>query len=246
VRLRILLCRCAIAVVGLACLLAEPHVVRAQAEEIPPEPAAQHGVATPTPPSKPPSQATAKPQSSSQETPVPGLQSKILIMPYFGFSVPVGDGWAGFNPSPRFGALLGWQATDRLSVGGECDVDYARPDLSRGVGQASGTDFWDGFLSPPRYYIDLTASPLVSFRAGQVRLGPKIGWFTSRGHDDIEGGRVPAAGSGVLLGFNFGLLVPYRSISVGGLFTGSFRFFTSTNEPSGAHQTMGLLAAVLL
>ena len=50
----------------------------------------------------------------------------------------------------------------------------------------------------------------------------------------------------VLLGFNFGLLVPYRSISVGGLFTGSFRFFTSTNEPFGAHHTMGLLAAVLL
>jgi len=57
---------------------------------------------------------------------------------------------------------------------------------------------------------------------------------------------LPATGSGLLLGFNAGLFLPYRSVSVGGLLTGSFRVFTSSNEPAGAHHTMGLLAAVLL
>jgi hypothetical protein len=47
-------------------------------------------------------------------------------------------------------------------------------------------------------------------------------------------------------GFNAGLFLPYRSVSVGGLLTGSFRAFTSTHEPFGAHHTMGLLAALLL
>jgi hypothetical protein len=160
--------------------------------------------------------------------------------------LPVGDGWAGLNPSPRFGVLLGWKATDRLSLAGEFDVDYVRPDLSRGQGQASNTDFWDGFFSPPRYYIDLAVSPLISWRAGQLRLGPKIGWFTSQGYDDIDGVHVPATASGLLFGFNLGLFVPYGRVSVGGLLTGSFRFFTSASEPSSAQHTMGLLAAVLL
>ena len=165
-------------------------------------------------------------------------------MPYLGFTLPVGDGWAGFNASPRFGALLGWHATDRLSLNGECDVDYVRSYL-RGPPPFEDTprgSFWDGFLNPPRHYIDLTLSPLVSLRAGQVRLGPKIGWFTSKGSDDWG----PASGSGLLVGFNAGLFVPYRSVSVGGLLTGSFRVFTSSNEPSGAHHTMGLMGALLL
>ena len=92
------------------------------------------------------------------------------------------------------------------------------------------------------HHIDLTFSPLISLRAGQVRLGPKIGWFTSKGSND----GLPATGSGLLFGFNAGLFLPYRGASVGGLLTGSFRVFTSSNEPAGAHHTMGLLAAVLL
>jgi hypothetical protein len=247
VRLQVRPCRSAGILAGLAWLLfAEPRRARAQAEELPPEQAAEQGVPAPAPPAQAPSQAAETPKPVSQAASVPSPLSRILFVPYLGFSLPVGDGWAGLNPSPRFGALLGWQATDRLSLGGECDVDYTRPDLSRGQGQASGTDFWDGFFSPPRYYIDLTVSPLVSLRAGQFRLGPKIGWFTSQGNDNIDGADVAATGSGLLLGFNVGLFVPYGSVSIGGLFTGSFRFFTSTSEPSRARHTLGLLAAVLL
>jgi hypothetical protein len=169
----------------------------------------------------------------------------ILFMPYLGFTLPVGDGWAGFNASPRFGALIGWHATDRLSLNGECNVDYVRTNVGIG-GQSSGKDYWDGFLDPPRHYIDLTLSPMVSFRVGQIRLGPKIGWFTSQGYDEIDGDHLAATGSGFLFGFNLGLFVPYRGVSVGGLLTGSFRFFTSTSQPFLAHHTMGVLAAVLL
>lgn len=167
-------------------------------------------------------------------------------MPYLGFTLPVVDGWAGFNPSPRFGAVFGWHATERVSLNGECDVDYVRPDHARLETDPpqlkDRASFWPGFWSPPRYYVDLTFSPLVSLRDGQVRLGPKVGWSTSRG--SFEG--VPATGSGLVFGFNAGLFLPYQGVSVGGLLTGSFRVFTSTAEPSGGHHTMGLLAAMLL
>jgi len=164
-------------------------------------------------------------------------------MPYLGFSLPVGDDWAGYKASSRFGALLGWHATERLSLNVECDVDHVRsaPDPSMHVDMPR-QNFWDGFWNPSRHYIDLTFSPLISLRAGQVRLGPKMGWFTSTGSDDWG----PAAGSGLLVGFNAGLFLPYRGISVGGLLTGSFRVFTSSSEPSSGHHTVGLLAAVLL
>jgi hypothetical protein len=76
----------------------------------------------------------------------------------------------------------------------------------------------------------------------RVRLGPKLGWFTSKGFDDWG----PATGSGLLVGFNAGLFLPYRSVSVGGLLTGSFRVSTSGNAPASAHHTVGPLATVLL
>jgi hypothetical protein len=249
VSVRLLLRRRTAALAGLSCfLLAQPRLARAQAEELPPELAAEQNVPSPTRPSQASSQAThvpqPAPQSASQPVPAPNRRPTILFVPDLGFSLPVGDGGAGYKASPRFGALLGWHATERLSLNGECDVDYARSDL-RGPPPYVDTprpNFWTRFWNPPRHYIDLTLSPLVSLRAGQVRLGPKIGWFTSKGSDDWG----PATGSGLLFGFNAGLFLPYRSVSVGGLLTGSFRVFTSSNEPAGAHHTMGLLAAVLL
>jgi hypothetical protein len=174
-------------------------------------------------------------------SPLPSFLTSVLFLPYLGLSLPVGDGWAGFNASPRFGALLGWRATDRLSVNAECDVDYARLETGAG-GQNAGADFWDGFFSPSRHYVDLTASPLVTLRSGQIHLGPKIGWLTGR----VTDGSVPITVSGIVLGFNAGLFVPYRGVSIGGLLTGSFRVFTSSSEPSGAHHTIGLLGGVLL
>ncbi len=184
------------------------------------------------------------PQPTSLAVPTPNHRPTILFVPYLGFTLPVGNGWAGYKGSPRFGALLGWHATERLSLNGECDVDYVRSDF-RGpppYADAPRPNFWTGFWNPSRHYIDLTLSPLVGLHAGQIRLGPKVGWFTSKGSDDWG----PAAGSGLLVGFNAGLFLPYRSVSVGGLLTGSFRVFTSSNVPSGAHHTVGLLAAVLL
>ena len=234
--------------------LTEPRAARAQAEEIPPEPAPGSAISPPAPQSPAP-QATDAPKPAAQ--PASSHGSVILFVPYLGVTVPMGDGWEAYNASPRFGALLGWRATDRLSINAECDVDYVRTDLyvradSNATSQPGGkTSYWDGFLSPPRHYIDLSLSPLVSLRAGQIRLGPKVGWFTSSGYDEIwsaQGGvtQVPAIGSGLLFGFNLGLFVPYRNISIGGLLTGSFRYFTSVDKPIGAYHTIGILAAVLL
>ena len=246
---RLLLRRRTVALAGLSCfVLVQPRLARAQAEELPPELAAKQNAAPPTQPAPTLGQAMDAPQPATQPAPQPAPapthRATILFVPYLGFTLPVGDGWAGFDASPRFGALLGWHATEKLSLNGECDVDYVRSYL-RGPPPYEDTprgNFWSGFWNPPRHYIDLTLSPLVSLRAGQVRLGPKIGWFTSKGSDDWG----PATGSGLLFGFNVGLFLPYRSVSVGGLLTGSFRVFTSTNQPSGAHHTMGLFAAALL
>jgi hypothetical protein len=240
VRLRLFLRRRTVALAGLSCfVLLLPRLARAQAEELPPELAGEQNVPSPTRPSQASSQTMDAPQPASQAVPTPIHRPTILFVSYLGFTLPVGDGWAGFNTSPRVGALLGWHATDRLSLNGEFDVDYVRsaPDPPN-----PRRNFWDGFWNPPRHYIDLTFSPLVSLRAGQIRLGPKIGWFTSNG--SVAG--MPASGSGLLVGFNAGLFLPYRGVSVGGLLTGSLRVFTSTNQPYGAHHTMGLLAAVLL
>ena len=244
VSVRLLLCRRIVALAGLSCfVLVQPRLARAQAEELPPELAGEQNAPSPTRPSQASGQPMAAPQPIFQPVPIPNHRPRILFVPYLGFTLPVGDGWAGFNASPRFGALLGWHATEKLSLNGECDVDYVRsaPDPSVYVDMPR-RNFWDGFWNPPRHYIDLTFSPLVSLRAGQIRLGPKIGWFTSKGSDDWG----PATGSGFLVGFNAGLFLPYRGVSVGGLLTGSFRVFGSSNEPSGAHHTVGLLAAVLL
>lgn len=236
----LLLRRQTVAFAGLSCfVLVLPRLARAQAEELPPELAAEQNMSSPTRPAQASSQAMDAPQA----VPTPIHRPTVLVVPYLGLTLPVGDGWAGFNAGPRFGALLGWHATDRLSLNGECDLDYARPDPRPWFNlDGPRPSFWDGFWNPPVRYIDLTFSPLVSLRAGQVRLGPKIGWFTSK--ESV--GAVPTTGSGLLVGFNAGLFLPYRSVSVGGMLTGSFRVFTSTNEPYGAHHTMALLAAVLL
>jgi len=244
VSVRLLLRRQTVALAGLSCfVLVQPRLARAQVEELPSELAAEQKVPSPTRPLQASNQAMDAPQPISQPASTPNHRPTILFVPYLGFTLPVGDGWAGFDASPRFGALLGWHATEKLSLNGECDVDYvrSRPDPS-GYVDMPRKNFWSGFWNPPRHTIDLTFSPLFSLRAGQIRLGPKIGWFTSKGADDYG----PATGSGFLVGFNAGLFLPYRSVSVGGLLTGSFRVFTSSNEPYGAHHTVGLLAAVLL
>ncbi|MGD0837127.1 MAG: hypothetical protein ABSB49_10850 [Polyangia bacterium] len=219
-------------------LLLHPARVLAQAEELPPELGGERPA--PALPAPPPShQPTPGALPESAAPPSFSLHNSLLLLPYLGLSLPVGD--ASFNVSPRFGALLGWRASDRLSLNVECDVDYGRLETGAG-GQSAGADFWHGFWDPPRHYIDLTASPLLALRAGQIRLGPKLGWFTGRATDESA----PISSAGLVLGFNAGLFAPYHGVTIGGMLTGSFRIFTSSAVPAGAHQSIGLLAGVLL
>lgn len=195
-----------------------------QAEEAPPESAAEHtsSAVAESPVPTPPAQAAGPGQPAPRTT---EQRRGILLMPYLGFSIPVGNGLTGQYSSPRFGGLLGWQVGERVSVNGECDVDYG-----------------DGFLDPRGHFIDLTISPLVSFGKGQLRLGPKIGWFTGKESKDA----MSQTTDGLLFGFNLGLFVPYRGVMIGGLFTGSFRIFTSADPFAGARHTLGLVGGVLL
>jgi hypothetical protein len=133
VNVRHLLRQRTVTLAGLSCfVLVQPRLAHAQAEELPPELAAEQNVTSPTRPAQASSQAAGEPQPTSQPAPTPNHRPTILFVPYLGFTLPVGHGWAGYKVSPRFGALLGWHATDRLSVNAECDVDYVRsfPDPS--------------------------------------------------------------------------------------------------------------------
>ena len=131
-------------------------------------------------------------------------------------------------------------------------MEYERPDAGRvrhelDSGKNGDEDFWSGFWSPPKRTIDLAASPLVEVWHGQIRLGPRIGWFTS---SDSETGSTGTA-KGFLFGLNAGLFVPYGAVTVVGMVNLNFRTFMSTNcsrcfYPTRAHHTVGLSGGVLL
>jgi hypothetical protein len=230
---------------GFLCLqFVRPSTARAQAEELPPE---LGGTSTPVPSDVPaPAGASSQPLPAAP-TQVPAHRPGILFMPYVGFSLPAGDTWAGFNPSPRLGGLLGWHITERLSLNVEVALDYARldsgPRTTNDAECSEGSNFWCDFLHPPRRYVDITFSPLVSFRAGQIRLGPKIGWFTGKSSDS----GTTVTFQGLLAGLNAGLFHPYRGVTLAGLLSVNFRHVTSADYySSGADRTAGLTFALLL
>jgi len=238
---------------ALACLVLRPSIARAQAEELPPESAGEQSATAPaqaSPPLTPPVASPSQPQPQAITT--LEHRSRWLFMPYLGLNQPVGGGWASFKPGWRIGALLGWRITERASINVECDVESERPDAGKArqeldSGKNGDEDFWSGFWSPPIRTIDLAASPLVEFWHGQIRLGPKIGWFTS---SDSETGATATA-KGFLFGLNAGLFVPYGAVTVVGMVNLNFRKFTSTDcsgclYPTEAHHTMGLSGGVLL
>jgi hypothetical protein len=168
-------------------------------------------------------------------------------MAYVGLSLAAGASWPAYNPSPRFGGLLGWRVTEMLSLNIEGDLDYVRlysgPRITNDAECGGGSsNFWCGFIHPPRHSVDITFSPLMSFRAGQIRLGPKIGWFVGKNTDQ----GMPATSRGFVAGLNAGLFVPYRGVTLGGLVSVSLRHIMFGYCPDGAYHTVGLTGAILL
>jgi hypothetical protein len=230
---------------GFLCLeFVHPSAAHAQAEELPPELA---GPSTPAPPVAAPAPVQPLPVAP---TPAPVHRPGILFMPYVGFSLPVGNSSRDYNPGPRLGGLLGWHVTERLSLNVEGDLDYVRLDSGSGprttndadCSGGSSSSFWCDILHPPQRNVDITFSPLISFRAGQIRLGPRIGWFTGKSSDY----GTTATFHGLLAGLNAGLFVPYRGVTFGGLLSVNYRHVTSGDYPSGSLHTIGLTGALLL
>jgi hypothetical protein len=204
-----------------------------------PIPDASAGPPASRPVAQSPSHASAQPATGP--APAAGNGRRLLVAAYFGFAIPTGSDWAS---GPRVGALLGWHVVERLSLNIEGRVDYVRANL--------GSSFWDDFFNPSGRFIDVTFSPLLGFHAGQIRVGPKIGWFVGRSDEDAG----YSTSGGVLAGLNAGLFVPYRTVTVGGLISVDFRFATSTecHAPGAAtcgyladsHHALGLMFALLL
>jgi len=131
---------------------------------------------------------------------------------------------AGF----RFGALVGWHVTPRMSMNGELTLDFMDAD----------TD--SSFVKPHERYLDFALSPLLHFRSGEIVVGPKLGWFTNNRSDSDDDrvvyltygtrlGLGPHSGQGLLLGINAGGFISVGKLAIGLVASGTFRHFITVD-----------------
>jgi hypothetical protein len=183
--------------IGFICLgVALPRAASAQAEELSPAPESRP--ATPT-------------KAATASVALPSYRSGFLALPYVGVDIPVGAGSEGYALCVRVGSLLGWHVTPRFSINGEVSWDI----------MDHGTD--PNIWSPSEHDVDLTLSPLLHFRSGEIVIGPKAGWF---GNTRSTGG-LTANGQGIVFGLNAGWFFPLRKVVIGGLLNATFRHFTT-------------------
>ena len=231
---------------GLLCLgLLLPRAVHAQAEELPAAPAALGTQASaPDVPTRAPS-GPVSPLNTTGPAPAsatPSHQRGIVFLPYLGFNLPVGASLDHYSVGFRLGALLGCHVTPRLSLNGECSLDFMDADTD--------SSFWH----PHEHAVDVAMSPLVYFRSGQIVVGTKLGWFSNARSSPA----LTWNGQGIVLGLNAGLFIPVHKVMVGGLLSAALREFASFScvdynpedrETCGYHTnpttTVGLTGAVL-
>lgn len=183
--------------IGLMCLgFALPRAAHAQAEALPP--AAEPEPALPM-------KAPAAPVA------LPSYRTGFLAMPYVGVDIPVAAGSDGYALCVRVGTLLGWHITPKLSLNGEIGWDIMNHDTDPNI--------W----RPSEHDLDLTLSPLLHLRSGEIVIGPKVGWFgNTRSTRGLTGN-----GQGVVFGLNAGWFFPLRKVVIGGLLNATFRHFAS-------------------
>ena len=216
----------------LALALAAPRLARGQAEEAPepvadiaPAPASLPSTAPPVPASPAPAVAP------TARTPPPvavGRDHGLVLVPYFGFNLPVGSLAEVYSAGFRFGALVGWHVTPRMSMNGELTLDFMDAD----------TD--SSFVKPHERYLDFALSPLLHFRSGEIVVGPKLGWFTNNRSDSDDDrvvyltygtrlGLGPHSGQGLLLGINAGGFISVGKLAIGLVASGTFRHFITVD-----------------
>jgi hypothetical protein len=170
-----------------------------------------------TEPGLPPSRS---PPPGSYQVPSPvytlSHDEGILVMPYVGFVTPVGSATAYYGTGLRIGTLLGWHLSRYLSINIEATLDILNP-----KGIASSFE---------NYTFDYSLSPLLHLPIGRLALivGPKIGLFDENLIYTINGNSYNESFSGILFGVNAGLLVDLGRSEIGGLFSYSGRYYSSS------------------
>lgn len=133
-----------------------------EAEKIVAEPAPALPPAEPAPlPAAVPAAPAAIPTSAA-------LDHGLLLIPYLGLNVPVGDIAQRYGTGPRLGVLAGWHLRPRISLNAEATFDLMDADSD------------PSFVRPHEYVLDLALSPLLHLRSGAIVIGPKLGWFVNR------------------------------------------------------------------
>lgn len=188
----------------LAVVLTAPGIAVAQAEEAPT--AAAEAAPTPASDASPPSSEAEKivaepaPAAPAPVAPAPAAtpavpasapkpldkERGLVLIPYVGLNVPVGDLAQRYGAGPRLGVLAGWRIRPRISLNAEATFDFMDADSD------------PSFVRPHEYALDLAVSPLVHLRSGSIVIGPRLGWFVNRRWQtsDAGGGREVLAETG--------------------------------------------------
>jgi len=138
----------------------------------------------------------------------PAFRTGILILPNFGLAMPGRSTVAqAYSLSPRMGAILGWHFSSWFSLNAELDLKVMTLDAHNALG-----DHATGFL------FDYGLSPFFHVSAPRVEavIGPKLGRFRYWLNDENYGEPLHGA-IGWSYGVNVGLLVPIKSMALGGL-----------------------------
>jgi hypothetical protein len=200
-------------------VLACSGVAHAQAEELPqaaPEKTPAPEALQAAPPTTAPSVAPPTPPAPTSAA-IERAHRWVLI-PYFGFNLPVASAAKNYSAGFRLGGLVGWHVTPRFSINGEFTLDLMDGDADSSI------------LRPHEHYLDFVLSPLLHFRSGRIVIGPRLGWFTNNRSLGYAG-TLPEAhsGQGFVLGINAGGFAPVGTLQVGLLASASFRHFTTVD-----------------
>jgi hypothetical protein len=138
----------------------------------------------------------------------PAFRGGLLLMPYVGTNLALGDTSKAFNLGYRVGGIVGWHASPFLSLNGELTVD--RPDP---------VDVENGYLLKATA-VDLAFSPLfhMALDRGDLVIGPKIGGFRyTTSLSAGWSGEPPTDGTdyGLTYGLNLGVFGGIGDMAVG-------------------------------
>lgn len=149
-----------------------------------------------------------------------GFHRGLLLLPFVGANLPLGDPYEGFDLGFRAGGLAGYHVLPYLSANVEGGVDYLNPNnLALGTRlQARVTDF--------------TLSPFfhLALDRGEIVMGPRIGAFTSSSSLDSDRTTYSKESArGLAYGFNLGVFGGIGDIAVGALLGYTRRHTTKTD-----------------